>query len=198
LFADGTLNPASCWRRMTLWSVFCYATGLSLLRGSSLFNSEGYGGWKRDSIRAVDVVVGCFLLIDRDLWKQLHGFDQVFFMYGEEADLCHRARQLGARPTITPTATIIHYGAASEPDVPDKRIKLLAGKITLMKRQWFASSAFLGRLLYLTIPITRSVVFGALGSLLGRNDFQRTAQIWRKVWRGRQRWANGWEGHQGD
>ena len=59
-------------------------------------------------------------------------------MYGEEADLCHRARQIGARPMITPTATIIHYGGASEAEKTDKRIKLLAGKITLMRRHWSA------------------------------------------------------------
>jgi N-acetylglucosaminyl-diphospho-decaprenol L-rhamnosyltransferase len=195
LFADGMLNPKSCWRRMTLWNVFCYATGLSLLKGSSLFNSEGYGGWKRDTVRAVDIVVGCFFLIDRDLWEELHGFDQVFFMYGEEADLCHRARQIGARPMITPTATIIHYGGASEADKTDKRIKLLAGKITLMRRHWSALPTSVGRLLYLIAPVIRLAVYGTLGSLLGRADFRRTAQTWREVWRSRQRWINGWEGH---
>jgi N-acetylglucosaminyl-diphospho-decaprenol L-rhamnosyltransferase len=192
VFADGSLNPASCWRRMTLWSLFCNATGLNCLKESSLFNSEGYGGWKRDNVRAVDIIVGCFFLIDKDLWEELHGFDAAFFMYGEEADLCQRARQIGARPTITPTATIIHHGGASETNRADQLIKLLAGKITLMRRHWSALSAFMGRLFYLVFPLTRLALYGTLGTLLGRTDFQLKAHLWHQVWRSRHRWINGW------
>ncbi len=38
------------------------------------------------------MVQGCFLLIRRELWEALGGFDLSFVMYGEEADLCRRAR----------------------------------------------------------------------------------------------------------
>ena len=102
VFADGKLNPQSCWRCAGLWSVFCSTVGLSLLKRSSIFFSEGYGGWDRDTVRRVDIVSGCFLLTDRDLWEELQGFNPLFFMYGEEADYCLRARQLGARPMIYP------------------------------------------------------------------------------------------------
>jgi N-acetylglucosaminyl-diphospho-decaprenol L-rhamnosyltransferase len=192
VFADGSLNPQSCWGRPTLWSLFCSATGLSTLKRSSLFNPEGYGGWQRDTVRAVDIVVGCFFLIDRDLWEELHGFDSVFFMYGEEADLCLRAQEVGARPTITPTATIIHYAGASEPDRADKLIKLLASRTTLIKRHWSPLSASAGRLLLLTGALVRLVIFGIFYNLLGRADFQDKAQKWREVWAGRHRWVNGW------
>src|ERR1051326_4728390 len=55
VFADGTLNPTSCWGAATLWSIFCFATGLTKCAQSRLFNSEGYGGWKRDPERSVDI-----------------------------------------------------------------------------------------------------------------------------------------------
>jgi len=192
VFADGTLNPGSCWGRMTLWSIFCNAVGLSLQKDSMLFNPEGYGGWKRDSVRPVDIVTGCFLLIDRYLWDQLHGFDPTFFMYGEEADLCLRARQFGAIPQITPAATIIHHGGRSEPDKADQRIKVLAGKITLMDHHMSTLSILMGRPLFLILPLLRFVVYGAAGALLGRADLSRNAKIWRHVWQSRQRWINGW------
>jgi hypothetical protein len=102
VFADGSLNPKSCWRQMTIWSVFCTLVGLSFFRSSPVFYSEGYGGWPRNTVRRVDLVTGCFFLIDRDLWERLCGFDPTFFMYGEEADLCLRAATLGAKPTVTP------------------------------------------------------------------------------------------------
>ena len=92
LLGDRTLDPGSCWRRMTLWSVFCRTFGLAAaFPNSKLFNAEAYGGWDRSTVREVDIVTGCFLLIETELWRKLGGFDPRFFMYGEEADLCLRA-----------------------------------------------------------------------------------------------------------
>ena len=98
---------------MTLWSLFCRATGLALVfKDSAFFNSEFYGAWQRDSERAVDVVMGCFFLMRRADWEALGGLDPTFVMYGEEADLCRRARARGARPRMTPEATIVHFHGA--------------------------------------------------------------------------------------
>ncbi len=192
LFPDGLLNPPSCWRRQTLWSVLCYAFGLTLLKRSNLFNPEGYGGWKRDSVRAVDIVTGCFLLIDHELWRQLKGFDPAFFMYGEEADLCLRARKLGARPMISPAATIIHYDGASESDEAERRIKVLAARVTLIRRHWTGFSYRLGRALYYVVPLSRWLVYGGAGVILAKTKYARQARVWSNVWRGRRRWINGW------
>ncbi|TIX48963.1 glycosyltransferase family 2 protein [Alteraurantiacibacter aquimixticola] len=114
LFGDRTLNETSCADRMTLRSVLFSTLGISeLFRNSTFFNPERIAGWKRDSERQVDIVSGCFFLIERDFWNELGGFDPAFFMFGEETDLCLRAADLGARPRITPEATIIHYGGKS-------------------------------------------------------------------------------------
>ncbi len=192
VFADGRLNPSSCWRRATLWSIVCLAFGLTRMRGSRLFNPEGYGGWRRDTVRAVDIVTGCFFLIDRVLWERCGGFDPLFFMYGEEADLCLRARRFGARPAITPAATIIHHGHASEPDHAEQRVKVLAGRITLMQRHETAAAVHVGRLLYMLRPLLRIALLGFAARLTGRADLRRTAERWRHVWQERARWINGW------
>jgi N-acetylglucosaminyl-diphospho-decaprenol L-rhamnosyltransferase len=192
IFADGTLNSQSCWRKMTLWSVFCTLVGLNRIRGSSIFYYEGYGGWARDTVRHVDIVTGCFFLIDRDLWRQLEGFDPVFFMYGEEADLCLRASQLGARPTVTPAATIVHYGGASETNGVHQRIKLLAGKITLLKRHWSSTRFRIGRLAHVFLPLTRSIALGVAGFVLRKSELRRAGRDWHLVWQARKQWANGW------
>ena len=151
LFADGSLNPTSCWGKMTLWSLITMAIGLKVLfPNSEFFNSEGYGRWKRDTIRHVDIVTGCLLLIRRQMWNQLGGFKPEYFMYGEEADLCLRARKLGARPMITPQSTIVHYGSASDTYRPGKVARVLAARITLVRHHWgpirrrIAEAIFLG------------------------------------------------------
>ncbi len=110
LFADGSLNIASCWRTMSPWSLFCSAFGLTAaFPRSNLFDPEAFGNWKRDTVREVDIVVGCFLLLKLKLWRDLGGFDLKYWMYGEEADLCLRAKALGYQPMITPEAEIVHY-----------------------------------------------------------------------------------------
>ena len=153
VYADGSLNPYSCWGRMTFWSTLCRTFGLSgLFSGSEFMNSEVMGDWSRDTEREVDIVTGCLFLIRRETWEQLRGFERKFNMYGEEADLCLRARKLGLRPRITPEATIIHYGAASDTVRPDKMVRLMRAKIELIKRHFSPLTRWAGYHLFRLWP----------------------------------------------
>jgi len=195
LFADGTLNPASCWGRMTMWNLACRATGLtSLFRNSEVFNSEAYGNWQRDTVRSVDIVSGCFLLIKRSFWRKLGGFAPVFFMYGEEADLCLRAKSLGARPMITPDAMIIHYGGASESARTDKLVRLLAAKAELIERHFSAPVRPFAHLLLQAWPISRVTALSLAATLTGATRSRQDAQVWRDVLGRRSNWRHGFTG----
>jgi GT2 family glycosyltransferase len=195
LYGDGRLNPASCWRRMTPWNLFCRASGLTgLFPGSGLFNPEAYGGWPRDTERAVDIVTGCFLLIRRDLWQRLGGFDPAFFMYGEEADLCLRARALGAAPRVTPEATIVHHGGASERVRADKMVRLLTAKAELIERHLPAWQRPLARPLLRLWPLSRRIATGALAAATGRATLAESAANWAEIWRRRAEWRGGYRG----
>jgi len=189
LFADKSLNPTSCWRQITLWNIFCRSFGLArLFKNNSFFNSEQYGGWKRDTIKRVDIVTGCFLLIKTELWKKLDGFDSDFFMYGEDADLCLRARNYGANPLINPDAVIIHYGGASERIKEDKMIKLFKAKILLTKKHWGNFKYKLGKFIFLLYPlnkvITQKVLF-----FMGK-DVKKEAFVWGAIWERRKEWLD--------
>jgi GT2 family glycosyltransferase len=181
LFGDRTLNPTSCWRRQTLWNLLCRGVGLSMLfPNSPIFHSEGYGGWRRDSEREVDIVTGCLLLIEKTLWDRLGGFAPEFFMYGEDADLCLRAKALGYRPAITPNATIVHYGGATEIDSARKNKRLLAAKALLIRKYFSRAS--------------RPVALGLLALrpwLKQRLSSRRSADIWKDVWSDHRRWLSG-------
>jgi hypothetical protein len=189
LFADGTLNPYSCWRRQTLWSVLMAVTGLSsIFPNSPLFNPEAYGGWKRDTERAVDIVTGCFLLMPRALWDDLGGFDPLFFMYGEEADLCLRARRLGARPCITPDAEIVHYGGVSEKVRADKMVRILKAKISLIDRHFAPATRWAGRMLLRLWPWSRMLATRVLDGSAGSDR----AKTWADIWARRTEWWRGY------
>ena len=186
LYGDRSLNPMSCWARPTLWSQFCIATGLSrIFKQSRLFDSETYGRWPRDTERQVDIVTGCLFLLSRSLWNELNGFDPIFFQRGEEADMCLRARSLGYRPRITPTATIIHYGGLSETVEAEKVIRNYKARTWIMERHWPRPLVPLGKALHLAAAGHRNLA-AVLLSLLRRP--RSTPSIWHEVWRDRKRW----------
>lgn len=194
LFADGTLNATCCWRSMTLWGTFCWAAGLTRLRPDSpIFNYDAYGGWRRDSQRQVDTITGCFLLIGRDDWQALGGFDPAFFMYGEEADLCLRARLRGARPLMTPTAEIIHYGGLSDTVRAAKMERLIRAKITLARKHWGPLRLWALKALFRGLVAFRALAFGAQSLVSRRPGPRDKAATWRQIWAHRGGWLNGYD-----
>ena len=195
LFADHSLNPASCFAKMSLWSVFCRVTGLNgIFRRSELFNSEYYGTWPRDHVREVDIVSGCLFLINREFWDELGGFDPAFTMYGEEVDLCLRAGKLGARPMMTPDATIIHYGGASERVRADKLVRLMRAKIELIERHFPPRQRRAGTTLFRFWPLSRRIGYGFAAKLSQRESLEEAAVAWRTVWLRRTEWKSGLRG----
>lgn len=192
LFADGRLNPGSCAGRATTWSLLSRLLGLTgVFRSSEFFNPESYGTWPRDREREVDIVIGCLFLIARETWDSLGGFDPTFVMYGEEADLCLRARAAGWRPAITPEATIIHHGGASDRVMADKLVRLLRARTELVARHFPPRSRWLGRRLLMLWPLSRQLAFGAAALALRRPRLAERARSWGEIWRRRDEWRDG-------
>lgn len=71
----------------------------------------------------VDVVVGAAMLMRRSLFIKAGGFDESFFMYFEESDLCKRVRNLGYTILYTPEASLIHLGGYSVAKVAEVMAK---------------------------------------------------------------------------
>lgn len=185
LYADGSLNPTSCFARMTLGSILCRVLGLNgLFPTSSLFNSEYYGRWPRDTEREVDIVTGCFLLMHRRDWDRLGGFDDAFVMFGEEVDLCLRARRAGMAPRVTPEATIVHHGGASEPVRAERMVQLMRAKVLVLRRHLPRWQRPLGVALFRLWPWSR-----ALSSKVVRRG---SGPVWDELWARREEWWDGW------
>ncbi len=193
LFADGSLNPASCWRRMTAWSAWCRATGLDMaFSTSAVLNGEAYGGWDRGDEREVDIVSGCFFLIEREFWEAMGGFDLTYEMYGEEADLCLRASRHGARPRVTPDATIVHHGGASEAVKSQKHVRLIRAKITIARRHMSGLSANVAVWMLRIWPLSRWLAATLVSRVRSGVEIDRVRRDWRQVWVEREVWWNGY------
>ena len=112
-------------------------------------------------------------------------------MYGEEADLCLRARRMGYRPRITPEATIIHHGGASDTVRADKMVRLMRAKIELVNRHFSPASRTLGRWLLGLWPLSRGIAWRII-ALTGRKGATEKANTWMEIWQRRAEWKNGY------
>jgi len=194
LSPDGSLNPKSCWRFPTLWSTFCVAFGLArAFPTSEYFNWEEYGGWDRSTIRFVDVVSGCLLLIRKRLWSALGGFDPIYFLYSEEVDLCLRAKALGARPIISPDVEVIHYVGGTQDVKSERFILLFQGKRTYMLKHWPPIKQFVGKILLIVWPLSRYVGLSLWAMMARRKISMVKARSWKVVWQSRRHWIAGYE-----
>jgi N-acetylglucosaminyl-diphospho-decaprenol L-rhamnosyltransferase len=121
---DGvSLERSCCWGSPGLWPLFCKSLGLHIIfKNSALFNREAMDYWQRDSVREVGVITGCCLMIRREVYQQTGGFDDHFFMYAEETDLCWRIRKTGGRLVFCPEAQIIHLVGESAKKATSNRL----------------------------------------------------------------------------
>jgi GT2 family glycosyltransferase len=191
---DGSLDPGSCWGAPSLWSLTCFAAMLStIFKGSRVFDPESLGGWKRDTVREVDIVTGCLLLIPREAWRSLGGFDPRFFMYGEDADLAFRARAAGLPRVITPRVVVTHEVGASSATRPDKLVLLFRGKVTVLQKHWDGRKQDLGIRLLLAGVGLRAL----LARVAGRRNQGDKVSAWPAVWRARRDWLEGYPEHAG-
>lgn len=181
---DGELDPSSCWGAPTLWSLGCFATGLSTaFAGSRVFDPESLGRWRRDTVREVPVVTGCLLLVSRADFTRIGGMDERFFLYGEDAEFSLRAARAGLRPVIVPDAAIVHAVGASTGARGRKMTMVLAGKVTLLRSAWPPGRARLG-----VGMLTAGVrLRAALEGLTRRGD-----RMWTHAWQHRGDWLPGY------
>jgi GT2 family glycosyltransferase len=61
----------------------------------------------------LDWVAGCSMLIRRQVFEQIGLFDEHFFLYFEETDLCRRAAKAGFKTAYVPGSRVAHVGSAS-------------------------------------------------------------------------------------
>ncbi|HSW87858.1 MAG TPA: glycosyltransferase family 2 protein [Candidatus Saccharimonadales bacterium] len=80
-----------------------------------LFGMQRYGGLDKSptTISEVDWVKGAILLIRKDVYKALGGFDPKIFMYTEDMELCYRAKQAGYKVYFYPDINVFHADQGS-------------------------------------------------------------------------------------
>jgi GT2 family glycosyltransferase len=113
LVYPGGRRQASAWRFPTPGVAAC---GLVTLGRCGVVQSTG------SVTRDVDWATGAALLVRRKALDEIGVFDEGFFMYSEETDLCLRLRRGGWRIQYFPGVTVVHHQPWSSSGIPERRI----------------------------------------------------------------------------
>ena len=114
LLADGSMDLA-CRRSVpTLWDGFCRATGLAAcFPQQSFFAGYNLTHLPADGTYEVGMINGAFLLGPRAVFERVGVFDENFFMYGDDIDLCIRVGRAGWRIVYDGRFAIVHLKGLS-------------------------------------------------------------------------------------
>lgn len=80
---------------------------------SKTFSKYHLGNLDPDQTHEVDVLAGAFMMVKNEVLDKTGGFDETFFMYGEDVDLSYRIRQLGYKNYYFAGSSIIHFKGES-------------------------------------------------------------------------------------
>jgi GT2 family glycosyltransferase len=113
---DGTGNflPESKRGIPTPWVAFTKISGLyKVFPKWKLFNQYYAQHLDKDQTGKVDILVGAFMFLERDLYIELEGFDEKCFMYADDIDLSYRALQKQKSNFYFHETTVLHYKGES-------------------------------------------------------------------------------------
>jgi GT2 family glycosyltransferase len=111
-YPDGR-PQASAWR---FPSPATAALGLVTLGRAGIVQSGG------SETRDVDWAMAAALLLRREALDEVGVFDEGFFIYSEETDLCRRLRAAGWRTQFFPQVTVVHHESQFSAGIPERRI----------------------------------------------------------------------------
>jgi GT2 family glycosyltransferase len=139
LDSDGRLQP-SARRFPSLLNEFLALSGLAARYPKSRLFGRFDRTWA-DPERAapVDWVPGAFTLIRRAVLEEVGMFDERFFLYYEEVDLCRRARDAGWQVWYWPDIVVDHIGGVSSRSVDSLEMSASGAQLVL----WRMRSALL-------------------------------------------------------
>jgi GT2 family glycosyltransferase len=117
---DGSLQP-SCREFPTFWKNICRTLALDkLFPKSQIFGGYYMMNWSHETVREVDYLSGCFMMVRRSAIDQVGLLDDGFFFYAEDKDWCKRFWKGGWKVVYYPEAKAIHYSSGSSDKDPIK------------------------------------------------------------------------------
>lgn len=189
---QGAYDPRCVLGMPSLRGSLSFALGLdSVFRHHPLLAPEqGPADLPTDhAVVTATAVSGALLAVARPAWELLDGFDEQFFLYGEDVDLCLRAGSAAWRTVVATGAGYQHVGGASSASGL-RDVLLYRGKVELYRRQLSPSAARVA----ITALQVGTLMRGLVGIVTGPGLPSRSRR-WVTLYRSRREWR---EGHVSD
>ncbi len=113
----------------------------SLFPRSGYFNEYGLGNTDQHKSSEVPVLAGAGILVRKQVLDILGGFDEDYFMYGEDIDLSFRIRQLGFQNHYFAGATILHFKGKSSRKESFRYVKFFYGAMLVFVKKHYTKGA---------------------------------------------------------
>jgi GT2 family glycosyltransferase len=166
VYPNGERDPDNHRGFPTPWNAFCHFSGLSrLFPDKPRFN--GYFRSYEDftQIHPVPVIAGSYMMVPRVLDRQLGGWDETYFFYGEDIDYCYRIHEAGCDSIYYPLVEVLHYKGASSglrketADIarPPKETRVKVARESIRAMQVFYSKFYRDKY---PRPVTAAVLAG--------------------------------------
>ncbi len=156
--STGSIDPASHRGFPTLWNSFCYFFKLEKL--GKIFGGYHLSYLDLSAIHEIDSPSGAFYLVRKEILDKVGGFDERFFMYGEDLDLSFRIKELGYKIIYYPLFRVTHLKYASglkngdgETKTTVKKHFYNAMKIFYEKHYSAVYPSLLNKLIYMLIDL---------------------------------------------
>lgn len=158
-------------------------TGLNYI-SPKRFPTYFMSNWDHTNTSFVDHVIGAFYLVRKNLFDDVNGFDEDFFVYLEDLDLSYRIKKLGKKIIYFSEAQAFHKGGGTSEQVKAKRLFYsLRSRIVYIFKHFSISKAV--TIFFATTiiePITRVVLGVFKGSFRDVNEVLKAySLLWKDL-----------------
>ncbi|HRP31730.1 MAG TPA: glycosyltransferase family 2 protein [Agriterribacter sp.] len=117
---------------------FFKLSGLAaLFPQSPLFAKYYLGNLSEFTVHEADVIAGAFMMMRKSVLDTTGGFDEAFFMYGEDIDLSYRIQKMGLKNYYFPEVTLLHFKGRSTPQKDLRYVKVFYGAMNIFIAKHF-------------------------------------------------------------
>ena len=99
--------------------------------------------WLQEKTITVDWASGAALAVSKEIFKKCGGFDENFFMYFEDVDLCKRIRNVGKKIIFLPHIKLLHIGGQSKLNIKEQKIQYYQSQDYYFKKHFGLLSVYI-------------------------------------------------------
>lgn len=140
--------PAGIFKMVGLTSVF---------PDSSFFAKYYAGSLPEKENNKVEVLAGAFMMLSKKAVEKTHGFDEAFFMYGEDIDLSYSITKAGFHNYYLGETTIIHFKGESTHKKDTFYLKHFYGAMQLFVDKHYRKNSFKYAAMYVAINAGKNI-----------------------------------------